>query len=150
MKFSHKVAKLAQPLTYRRAWRRAERIIHPVPLTPIFSSIDQAKLAEIQAQYASSKEHYAKYTNVKRWLRLNIVRAQDLKFIAARPSPSSILAAAAVSFSSFFNTSGTTASAWISTSSRCLRSYSIFSASSAGSGRFNRTSHFLISGESSI
>ena len=79
MKFSHKVAKLAQPLTYRRAWRRAERVIHPIPLTPIFSSIDQAKLAEIQAQYASSKEHYAKYANVKRWLRLNIVRAQDLK-----------------------------------------------------------------------
>jgi SAM-dependent methyltransferase len=79
VKFSHKVAKLGQPLTYRRAWRRAERALHPVPLAPIFSSIDQTKLAELQAQYASSREHYAKYADVKRWLRLNIVRAQDLK-----------------------------------------------------------------------
>src|SRR5437588_843995 len=35
MKFSHKIAKLGQPLTYQRAWRRAERIIHPVPLEPL-------------------------------------------------------------------------------------------------------------------
>ena len=43
---------MRQPLTYRRAWRRAERIIHPVPLEPIYARIDQAKLAAIQAQYA--------------------------------------------------------------------------------------------------
>ncbi len=79
MKFSHKIAKLAQPLMYRRAWRRAERLIHPVPLEPIYARIDQGKLAPIQAAYASSHEHYAKYADVRRWLRLNIVRAQDLK-----------------------------------------------------------------------
>lgn len=89
MKLSHKVAKLTQPLTYRRAWRRAERHIHPLPLAPIFNSIDQAKLAEIQAQYAGSTEHYAKYADVKRWLRLNIVRAQDLKL--HRCPPKSVL-----------------------------------------------------------
>jgi SAM-dependent methyltransferase len=89
MKFTHKIAKLAQPLTYRRAWRRAERVIHPVSLDPIYSRVDQAKLAAIQAQYASSKEHYAKYADVRRWLRLNIVRAQDLKL--QRCGPKSVL-----------------------------------------------------------
>ena len=85
MKFSHKIAKLTQPLTYRRAWRRAERIIHPIPFEPLYARIDQAKLAAIQTQYAGSKEHYAKYADVRRWLRLNIVRAQDLKLHRCRP-----------------------------------------------------------------
>src|SRR5438270_12950267 len=79
MKFSHKLAKLGQPLTYRRAWRRAERLIRPSPLEPIYRRIDPVKLAAIQARYAGSKEHYAKYADVRRWLRLNIIRAQDLK-----------------------------------------------------------------------
>jgi SAM-dependent methyltransferase len=79
MNFSHKIAKLGQPMTYRRAWRRAERMLHPVPLERLYAGIDQAKLAAIQAQYAGSKEHYAKYADVRRWLRLNIRRAQDLK-----------------------------------------------------------------------
>jgi SAM-dependent methyltransferase len=89
MRFSHKVSKLAQPLTYRRAWRRAERFIHPLPLAPLLAKIDQARLAELQARYASLTEHYAKYAAVKRWLRLNIVRAQDLKL--HRCSPQSVL-----------------------------------------------------------
>jgi SAM-dependent methyltransferase len=79
MRFSHKVSKLVQPLTYRRAWRRAERLVHPIPLGPLYARIDQAKLAELQRRYEGSTEHYAKYADVKRWLRLNIVRAQDLK-----------------------------------------------------------------------
>jgi SAM-dependent methyltransferase len=89
MKLSHKIRKLAQPLTYRRTWRRVERAMHPLRLEPLFAKIDQTKLAEIQAQYASSKEHYAKYADVKRWLRLNIVRAQDLKL--HRCPPKSVL-----------------------------------------------------------
>ena len=79
MRFSHKVSKLAHPLTYRRAWRRVERFLHPLPLGPLHAKIDQARLAALQARYAASTEHYAKYADVKRWLRLNIVRAQDLK-----------------------------------------------------------------------
>jgi SAM-dependent methyltransferase len=89
MKLSHKIRKLAQPLTYRRTWRRVERAMHPLRLEPLFAKIDQTKLAEIEAQYASSKEHYAKYADVKRWLRLNIVRAQDLKL--HRCPPKSVL-----------------------------------------------------------
>ncbi|MEY2495459.1 MAG: hypothetical protein QOJ45_1951 [Verrucomicrobiota bacterium] len=89
MKLSHKIRKLAQPLTYRRTWRRVERAMHPLRLEPLFAKIDQTKLAEIEAQYASSKEHYAKYADVQRWLRLNIVRAQDLKL--HRCPPKSVL-----------------------------------------------------------
>jgi SAM-dependent methyltransferase len=89
MRFSHKVSKLTQPLTYRRAWRRAERLIHPLPLAPLLAEIDQARLAELQARYGSSAEHYAKYADVQRWLRLNIVRAQDLKL--HRRTPQSVL-----------------------------------------------------------
>lgn len=89
VKFSHKVAKLAQPLTYRRAWRRMERYLHPIPLDPLFAKIDQARLATLERCYASSSEHYAKYVQVKRWLRLNVMRAQDLKL--HRSPPQSIL-----------------------------------------------------------
>jgi SAM-dependent methyltransferase len=89
MRFSHKVSKLTQPLTYRRAWRRAERYIHPLPLAPLLAAIDETQLAGIQARYGASTEHYAKYANVERWLRLNIRRAQDLKL--HRSSPQSVL-----------------------------------------------------------
>lgn len=89
MKLSHKIAKLGQPLTYRRTWRRVERAIHPIPLAPILARIDQHRLAEIQGEYANSREHYAKYADVKRWLRLNIIRAQDLKL--QRSPPKSVL-----------------------------------------------------------
>jgi SAM-dependent methyltransferase len=85
VRFSHKIAKLAQPLAYRRAWRRAERVLHPLPLGPLFDKIDQKKLAALQARHASSTEHYAKYADVKRWLRLNIRRAQDLKLHRSPP-----------------------------------------------------------------
>lgn len=85
MRFSHKVSKLAQPLTYRRAWRRAERFVHPIPLGPLYARIDQGRLAELQRRYASSTEHYAKYAEVERWLRLNIIRAQDLKLHRCPP-----------------------------------------------------------------
>src|SRR3954465_11144512 len=89
MKFSHKISKLGEPLTYRRAWRRAERLIYPLSLDRIYGRIDHAKLAAIQAEYAGSKEHYAKYADVRRWLRLNIIRAQDLK--RHRCPPKSVL-----------------------------------------------------------
>ncbi|PZR75559.1 MAG: hypothetical protein DLM73_04980 [Chthoniobacterales bacterium] len=89
MKFSHKLRKLAQPLMYRRTWRRAQRVIHPLRLEPLFAKIDHARLAKIQTEYAGSTEHYAKYADIRRWLRLNIVRAQDLKL--HRCGPKSVL-----------------------------------------------------------
>ncbi len=58
-------------------------------LGPLYDAIDQTKLANLRARYASSKEHYAKYVRVRQWLRLNIVRAQDLKL--HRSAPKSVL-----------------------------------------------------------
>jgi SAM-dependent methyltransferase len=66
-----------------------EHFVHPLPLAPFLAKIDQARLTELQARYASSKDHYAKYANVERWLRLNIVRAQDLRL--HRCPPQSVL-----------------------------------------------------------
>lgn len=86
MRLSHKVWKLAQPLTYRRAWRRVERLIHPLPVDPLLAKLDQKSLAALQARYSSSTEHYAKYADVRRWLQLNAIRAQDLKLHRCPPS----------------------------------------------------------------
>jgi SAM-dependent methyltransferase len=55
----------------------------------MYATIDQTKLGELRMRYALSREHYAKYANVKRWLALNIVRAQDLKL--HRCPPQSVL-----------------------------------------------------------
>ena len=85
MKFSRSVAKLGQQLTYRRAWRRIRRLLHPVRIAPLLAKIDQDRLADLRANYGSLTSdspglwrHYSKYLDVKRHLRLNIQRAQDL------------------------------------------------------------------------
>jgi SAM-dependent methyltransferase len=85
MKFSHKIGKLAQPLTYRRAWRRAQRSIFPLPLEPFRIGIDAERLREIRQRYAGSTAGYAKYANVDPWLRLNRERVQDLKLHRSAP-----------------------------------------------------------------
>ena len=85
MKLSESIAKIGQPLTYRRAWRRARRVLHPVPIAPLLAKIDQDRLDSLQAQYGSPSSdapglwrHYSKYLEVRKHLRLNIRRAQDL------------------------------------------------------------------------
>jgi 2-polyprenyl-3-methyl-5-hydroxy-6-metoxy-1,4-benzoquinol methylase len=85
MKLSHKIRKLAQPLAYRRAWRRAQRIIFPLPVEPMLASIDRQRLREIQQRYAGSAADYAKYADVERWLRVNRKRVQDLKLHRSPP-----------------------------------------------------------------
>src|SRR5437016_1461140 len=85
MKLSHKISKLAEPLTYRRAWRRAQRSIFPLPVEPLAASIDQDRLREIQRRYAGSLSDYAKYADVDRWLRINRNRIQDLKLHRSPP-----------------------------------------------------------------
>ena len=85
MKLSRKIRKLAQPVTYRRAWRRTQRAIFPLPLQPLFASVDQQRLREIQQRYASSPVEYAKYANVERWLQMNRERVQDLKLHRSAP-----------------------------------------------------------------
>lgn len=84
MKFSESVAKIGQPLTYRRAWRRVRRILHPIRIEPLLARIDQERLRELQGKHNSLSpetpslwRHYSKYVDVKRHLRRNIERAQD-------------------------------------------------------------------------
>lgn len=85
MKLSHSIAKLGQPLTYRRAWRRALRVFYPIGMAPMLAKIDQDRLRALQAQCSllSSDSpalwrHYSKYLDVKKHLEQNIRRAQDL------------------------------------------------------------------------
>ena len=85
MKLSHAIAKVAQPLTYRRAWRRVRRIAHPIPLAPLLAHIDRDRLRTLQAQYGLLPQdapglwrHYSKYLEIEKRLKLNIERAQDL------------------------------------------------------------------------
>jgi SAM-dependent methyltransferase len=85
MKIWHKISKLAQPLTYRRAWRRAQRSIFRLPLGPLHAGIDQERLREIQQRYAGAPAGYAKYANIDPWLRLNRERVQDLKLHRSPP-----------------------------------------------------------------
>jgi SAM-dependent methyltransferase len=85
MKLYRKIRKLAYPLTYRRAWRRAQRSIFRLPLGPLRASIDPERLREIQQRYGSLPVGYAKYANVDPWLRLNRERVQDLKLHRSAP-----------------------------------------------------------------
>ena len=89
MNVSHKFRKIAQPETYRRSWRKAQRLLHPIRLRPLLDPLDPAKLRAIQDRYRDSPEHYAKYVNVERWLKLNIERIQDLQL--HRLGPQSVL-----------------------------------------------------------
>src|SRR5438132_5391512 len=85
MKLYRKIRKLAHPLTYRRAWRRAQRSIFRLPLGPLRATIDPERLREIQQRYANVPAGYAKYANVDPWLRLNRERVQDLKLHRSAP-----------------------------------------------------------------
>src|SRR5438876_2724321 len=85
MKLTRKILKFAEPLTYRRGWRRAQRSVFRVPLGPMLAEIDRERAREIQQRYANSTAGYAKYANIEPWLRLNRERVQDLKLHRAAP-----------------------------------------------------------------
>ena len=79
MMIVQKVGKLANPVTYERAWRRAQRYLFPLPLRPIVAGLDQARLREIQRRYRDVPRGFSKYTDVDHYLRLNRERVQDLQ-----------------------------------------------------------------------
>ena len=62
-----KVGKLANHVTYERAWRRAQRYLFPLPLRPIVAGLDQSRVREIQARYREVPRGFAKYTDVDRY-----------------------------------------------------------------------------------
>lgn len=85
MKLTRKILKFAEPLTYRRGWRRVQRSIFRVPLGPMLAQIDWERAREIQQQYANSSAGYAKYAEIQPWLRLNRERVQDLNLHRLAP-----------------------------------------------------------------
>jgi SAM-dependent methyltransferase len=85
LNLSESIAKIGQPLTYRRAWRRARRLLHPMRIGPLLAKIDQQRLEQLRAQYDSMPadspglwRHYAKYLDAETHVRQNVRRAQDL------------------------------------------------------------------------
>lgn len=79
MKLSHKIGKLLGSEFYKRASRRLQRKLHPIPLQPLLLKLDQERVREIQARYASSSVQIAKYARIEQWLKFNIERVQDLQ-----------------------------------------------------------------------
>ena len=85
LKLSDSIAKLGQPLTYRRTWRRIRRFLYPVPIGPLLASIDQQQLDALRKEYGSLPptapalwRHYSKYLDLQERLPINVRRAQDL------------------------------------------------------------------------
>jgi SAM-dependent methyltransferase len=79
VKLSHKISKLLRPESYRRGLRRFQRKLHPIPLAPLLNRLDQDRVRDIQARYASSPIQVSKYAQVEPWMKTNIERVQDLK-----------------------------------------------------------------------
>lgn len=86
MKLSYKIRKLGASETYRRSWRRLQRLIHPIRIQPLLDRLDQSEIRSIRERYSGSNEHYAKYADIGRWLTLNAKRVQDLKLHRSPPS----------------------------------------------------------------
>lgn len=78
MKVSHKIAKIGRSESYKRGWRRVRRKLHPIRLRPLLDRLDQDRVREIQARYASSPVQIAKYADIEHWMKFNIERVQDL------------------------------------------------------------------------
>src|SRR5437868_6107726 len=78
VRLSHKIGKLGRSESYKRTWRRVQRKIHPIPLSPLLSRLDPERTREIQERYASSPIQIAKYADIEHYMKLNIERAQDL------------------------------------------------------------------------
>jgi len=79
VKLSHKIGKLFSREAHRRAARRIDRKLHPIPLAPLLDKIDKVRLRELQEGHATAKNYPAKYVrDIPRYLRMNIPRVQDL------------------------------------------------------------------------
>lgn len=91
MKFSHKLAKLADPATALSFKRGVLRLLHPLPVSRFMKEIDPVELARIQRVYGVPGEevHPPKYVQAERFLKMNIRRVQDMGL--DRTSPKHIL-----------------------------------------------------------
>ncbi len=81
MRWTEKIAKLADPAAYRSAWRGLRRVIHPQPVRKFLRHIDQPALTALGARHAPTQQpgnNWTKFIDAARWLPSNIRRAQDL------------------------------------------------------------------------
>jgi SAM-dependent methyltransferase len=85
VKLSHKIRKLFRRESHIRGWRRFQRKLHPIPLRQLLEPLDQARVRDIQARYASSPVQVSKYADIEAWMKTNIERVQDLKLNQVPP-----------------------------------------------------------------
>ena len=85
MKLAHKITKLFRGESYKRARRRWQRRLHPIPLRPLLDRLDQKRIQEIEARYANSAIQVSKYARVEPWMKTNIERVQDLHLHRTKP-----------------------------------------------------------------
>jgi SAM-dependent methyltransferase len=92
LNLTQKIAKLGQPLTYRRSWRRMRRRLFPIPAEALLERIDQPRLRALQEKHglwlptaSTGWPDYAKYLDVPKYLPLNIRRVQDLNLQSTPP-----------------------------------------------------------------
>lgn len=92
MQLAHKINKLFSGQAMKSAGEAFHRALHPITVDQVIKGIDSGGLERIKAKYAVPGEqtHWPKYVDAKRWLSLNIRRAQDLR-LNIRRSPLRIL-----------------------------------------------------------
>jgi SAM-dependent methyltransferase len=81
MRLSEKLAKLLEADAYRSAWRGVKRVWHPLPVDRFLRRIDPSALAALAAHHEGlllPGQNWTKYFDARRWLKLNIRRAQDI------------------------------------------------------------------------
>ena len=81
MRLAHKINKLFSGQALKSAGEAFHRALHPIAIDTVMKEIDTDGLQRITAKYAVPGEltHWPKYVDARRWLRLNIRRAQDLR-----------------------------------------------------------------------
>jgi SAM-dependent methyltransferase len=87
MRLRDKIAKLLEPDAYRSMWRGVQRALHPLPVRRFLRRIDRTAMAELAAKHESALlpgQNWTKYFDNRRWLKLNIRRAQDIGLDRAR------------------------------------------------------------------
>ncbi len=87
MRWTKKIAKVADPASYRSIWRGVKRAVHPQPVARFLRHIDQPALAALGRRHAAAMkpgENWIKYFEAPVWLKLNIRRAQDIGVDRAR------------------------------------------------------------------
>lgn len=81
MRWTEKIAKLADPASYVSLWRGVNRVLHPQPVGKFLRQIDQSALAALGRRHEGTLQpgqNWTKYFEAARWLKLNVRRAQDI------------------------------------------------------------------------